>query len=298
MAALWHKKLNGALAPTQVGPAADNKVWWQCPKNRKHAWAASVYNVAKSTSTGCPFCVGQQVDSTNCLANLHPELLKEWHQSKNKSISAYDVTSGSTKAVWWQCSKCPNHVWQTAVKHRTRGAGCPYCAHQKLSDENHLTTLFPKVASEWVAKKNKNLQPQDFSYGSKEKVWWKCSLAHSWQASIKSRTSQGCSCPYCAGKLATRETCLKAVYPLVAQQWHPTRNGKLTPLDVLPKSNKTVWWKCIAGHIWEAQIFSIVAAREERLTNGCPKCAILERGKRTKYLKKRRKADSRLAKLE
>ena len=35
--------------------------------------------------------------------------------------------------------------------------------------------------------------------------------------------------------------------PEMAKQWHPTKNGKLTPFDVSPRSSKMIWWKCEKG---------------------------------------------------
>ena len=43
-------------------------------------------------------------------------------------------------------------------------------------------------------------------------------------------------------KLSLQET-----HPQVADQWHPTKNGDLTPAEVLPYSRKKVWWKCSKG---------------------------------------------------
>jgi hypothetical protein len=33
---------------------------------------------------------------------------------------------------------------------------------------------------------------------------------------------------------------LGKLYPKLAKEWHPTKNGKLTPYDILPKSGKKV----------------------------------------------------------
>ena len=45
-------------------------------------------------------------------------------------------------------------------------------------------------------------------------------------------------------KIATKETCLVTVNPDLAKEWHPTKNGDLTPENVFSKSGKKVWWKC------------------------------------------------------
>lgn len=60
---------------------------------------------------------------------------------------------------------------------------------------------------------------------------------------------------------------LATIYPELAAQWHPTRNGELTPEKFRPGSNKRVWWICSKGHEWEAVVKSRVKG------NGCPYCA-------------------------
>ena len=40
---------------------------------------------------------------------------------------------------------------------------------------------------------------------------------------------------------------LAETHPEVAKQWHPTKNGDLTPNNVTPGSNKKAWWKCDKG---------------------------------------------------
>ena len=56
--------------------------------------------------------------------------------------------------------------------------------------------------------------------------------------------------------------------PELAKQWHPDKNGDLTPYDVLPGSNVKVWWKCPRGtdHEWKTS----VGLRKKG--TGCPKC--------------------------
>ncbi len=53
---------------------------------------------------------------------------------------------------------------------------------------------------------------------------------------------------------------------MLSEQWHPAKNGDLTPEDVLPGSHKRVWWQCNKGHEWEA----IICDRNKG--RGCPIC--------------------------
>ncbi|MGD0170140.1 MAG: zinc-ribbon domain-containing protein, partial [Smithella sp.] len=42
--------------------------------------------------------------------------------------------------------------------------------------------------------------------------------------------------------------------PVLAREWHPTKNGSLTPSDVSVGSNRKVWWLCSKGHAWPATV--------------------------------------------
>lgn len=86
---------------------------------------------------------------------------------------------------------------------------------------------------------------------SKHKAAWICKKSHRWEAVIMSRT-HGQNCPYCSGKYATSEVNLSITHPSIAAEWHPTKNGNLTPDKVLAGSKKKVWWLCKANHCWQA----------------------------------------------
>jgi len=90
---------------------------------------------------------------------------------------------------------------------------------------------------EWDCNENKGLDPQKITQGSGKYAWWKCKKGHSWEASIKNR-SNGRSCPYCSNKKACEDNCLNTVNPELAKEWHPTKNGKLTPYNVFIILNK------------------------------------------------------------
>ena len=56
-------------------------------------------------------------------------------------------------------------------------------------------------------------------------------------------------------------------HPDIAAQWHPTKNGKLTPEQITAGSHKKVWWICSNGHEWDAIISDRTRGR------GCPYCS-------------------------
>jgi len=63
---------------------------------------------------------------------------------------------------------------------------------------------------------------------------------------------------------------LATLYPHVAAEWHPTKNGDLTAQSVTQGSQKKVWWLCAEGHEFQ----QIVASRTDpRRGQRCPYCA-------------------------
>ena len=202
-----------------------------------------------------------------CIANRKEALLRQWDREKNAPLTPSNVSQGSQKKVFWRCEN--NHVWNAAVYARTEGSGCPYCTGRKvMSDFNDLASVNPSLAAQWDSEKNAPLKPVRVSVGSHRSVWWRCEKGHSWRANIHSRAS-GCGCPVCAGRqILVGENDLATVDPELAQEWDTTRNGKLTPQDVLPGTEKKVWWVCEHGHHWRAA----VSARTNR-QSGCPYCS-------------------------
>jgi len=208
-------------------------------------------------------------EKKNSLAVKNPELSKQWHPTKNGDLTPNNVTMGSNKKVWWKCEK--GHIWETKINNRTQGSGCPYCSGQRVCDDNSLQALNPELSKQWHPTKNGDLTPNNFTMNSSKKVWWKCKKGHEWEAAINNR-NWGTGCPYCYGRLAHEDSCLQILNPELSKQWHPTKNGDLTPNDVTTGSRKKVWWKCKKGHEWEAAIVSRNGSGSGRGGSGCPFC--------------------------
>jgi hypothetical protein len=200
----------------------------------------------------------------------YPELIKEWHSSKNGDLTPFDVTPFSDKTFWWKCAKGDDHEWQAPVKARSKGHGCGVCAGRVVVESNCLATLNPKLAREWNSSKNGRLTPHDVIPGSHKRVWWKCPKGndHQWQATIENR-NHGNGCPICSNRKVVKSNCLATINQNLAKQWHPTKNGFLTPSDVTGVSGKKVWWQCLKGkdHEWQATILS------RNKGTGCPICS-------------------------
>lgn len=100
--------------------------------------------------------------NSNSLSTLNPELANQWHPTKNGSLTPLDFTPGSSKKVWWLCKKAPDHEWESSIKNRTKGRGCPMCRGLYVVNSNCLSTTHSKLASELHPKKNGTINGETF----------------------------------------------------------------------------------------------------------------------------------------
>ncbi|WP_312473496.1 zinc-ribbon domain-containing protein [Neobacillus sp.] len=222
-----------------------------------------------------------------CLENHKEHLLSEWDYEKNEGISDKEIGFGSQKKVWW-IGSC-NHQWESTIKNRTSGTGCPICYKEKtgrsiaprrklIRGKNDLATEYPEIAKEWDYIKNGDLLPSDVIGGSSKMVWWVCPKCNqSYQSSLSHRI-RGRECPKdsCRKKkqaenikkaLVKRRGSLLKHNPELANEWHPLKNGELTPDNISPASDIKVWWIGTCNHEWEA-----TPSNRVRRKSRCPVC--------------------------
>jgi len=135
-----------------------------------------------------------------------------------------------------------------------------------IENERSLYSQYPKLCKEWNYNKN-DAKPEQFSVASGKKVWWICKENHEWEARISDRV-RGNGCPYCAGKktiIGVND--LVTLNPKLTSEWNYIKNDEKKPEQFMSHSGKKTWWKCRAGHEWEATIDS------RSRGNGCPYCA-------------------------
>lgn len=262
LASEWHPTKNAPLTPEEVKEYSNKKVWWICSQG--HEWQEQVSN--RSNGNGCPFCSGKKVlPGYNDLQTIYPDLAAEWHPTKNGNVTPDVISCGSKKKIWWRDKF--GHEWCCAVYSRSSGNGCPYCSgKQPIKGQTDLATTNPSLALEWHPTKNLPLTPDNIKEHSNRKVWWICSLGHGWQEQVENR-SNGNGCPFCSGKrVLVGYNDLQTTHPNLAVEWHPTKNGTLTPNMVSAGSGKKVWWLGTCGHEWQSILYSRKAGR------GCPIC--------------------------
>lgn len=206
------------------------------------------------------------VVQSNALSTVAPTIASQWHPTLNGLISPDSVTAHSNKRFWWKCDKGSDHEWQATPGDRSQGKGCPYCAGRKVSVSNSLATIRPELHALWHPSKNGELTPHHVTNRSHKEVWWQCDRGHEW----KVRISYVGGCPQCSNQRISDTNSLSHRFPEVAREWHPTKNGALSPDDLIAGTSKRVWWQCPKHITHEYQ--ANVSSRTSR-GSGCPYCA-------------------------
>lgn len=406
----WDLEKNGNTKPEDCSPRSSSKVWWRCEKG--HSWQATICNRTRQIyKSSCPYCSNRKLGADNSLAQVRPDIAKDWHPKKNAPLTPNDVVAGGSRKVWWVCKH--GHEWQATVGHRViSGTGCPKCClqtsrieiavytelaalfndgvwrekisryecdislhennigveidgvywhrrrpeqelaksaafkaagiqlfrlrerglpllskrdisykssepeflvvsrlvdsllkHAELTKEQHakltdylegqglinerlyrklvaalpapplgesLADKCPEIAKEWAYDLNAPLLPEHFRPQANRKVWWRCENGHVWKTTPNIRVGQGTGCPKCPRpdyRAVTDGRSLAMLNPDLAREWHPEKNGQLSPEDVRPKSNKKIWWLCNQGHEWCVPVSSRADG------SGCPYCS-------------------------
>ena len=94
-----------------------------------------------------------------------------------------------------------------------------------------------QLMSEFDHDKNMGLDFSRITSGSHIKLWWKCSLGHSWIADVSKRFI-GNNCPYCSGKkILPGFNDLATTHPMLIKEWDYDKNTTLRP-DMLSKGSE------------------------------------------------------------
>lgn len=110
-----------------------------------------------------------------------------------------------------------------------------------------ISVSHTNLLNEWDYELN-NRSPEEFSYGSHYKAFWRCPINHSWKASIYSRTS-GHGCPLCRSSTSLNELIiyseLSYIFPNAVHRYVLDKNE----IDIfLPDANVGVEYDGLRWH--------------------------------------------------
>lgn len=272
----WHSTKNGHLTPSDVFAGSAQKVWWECPLG--HSYQATLLH--RSHGTNCPICnAGRQTSFAEqafffYIKQIYPDAQNRatgildhrmeldifipsirlaieydgvfWHNSKDANKRTCDANK------YAQCKSRNIHLIriQEEANVPAKDIADEVWHIEDLDNFDQLSRLIQLLLDKldprsnfWSRYKNQIHSPIHVDVRRDE---------------FKIRKYQH---PLKKGSLA--ET-----FPQLMEEWHPTKNGELTPKMVLPGSTQKIWWLCpICKNEWETTIYHRTHSK-----TGCPAC--------------------------
>ena len=256
LAAEWSSEKNGDLRPTMVTMGSHKTVWWKCSMCGRE-WQATVNH--RSSGHGCPRCAnsGTSYPEQAIFFYVSKAFPDAHSRMKIKGMEADISVPSINTAIEYD-----GIVWHNG--HEERDA---------RKDEAFR-------AAGWRTVRVKETEG-DSVWAEGSTVW--CPLSDSrnrLDVTIRltlallgvtsadvdhERDSTAIQEQY---RTYLRENSLAATCHELAAEWHPSKNGELTPEMFLSGSHSKAWWRCsTCGYEWRAEINSRSSGR------GCPVCA-------------------------
>ena len=254
----WKKNIQLGLDPNKLTFGSNKKAWWKC-KTCGHEWLAKIENRV-ILGRGCPECAkGKQTSTPEIklyyyIKKYFPDAIS-WYENKELGISELDIYIPSLCVG----IEYDGGLWHTDIeKDKTKDISC---------EINNISLVRIR-------------EPKCPTYESN------CFFVHLEDRSQKTLVNAILYILYTLGVdnpevdfnqdlseieslvcYQTKDNSLEQLFPEIAAEWHPTKNGTLKPDSVLAHSGKRVWWKCgVCGYEWITDICS--------RANGtcCPEC--------------------------
>lgn len=261
----WHPTKNGDRTLDKFSNQSGYKVWWQCQKG--HQWFDTIQSMRFKPR--CRQCYpGTRTTQHYNLAVIRPVLMRQWHPTKNGDLSPTDVSPYSGKKLWWMCGK--GHEFIEMPANLRSETSCPVCSLEIRNRPFNLENYAPHLIPFWHPSKNSPHNPEALTPGSHRRYWWICEKGHDWKRGI-GNMKRNQKCPVCRKIYLEETNTLLLKNPELAKEWHPTKNGSLTPDKVKPHTLQKVWWLCPKGHEYEASLGN--RNRTGGKGRGCPYCS-------------------------
>jgi hypothetical protein len=208
------------------------------------------------------------------LAESDSPALAWWDHEANAEADLRTVTVRAIRSCHWVCPDCQCRfqapVHEMAERPRRPDCSARQHAEWRQQAEAWKTTPIaehPELAAAWAD----DAAPTQVMVADSGPRRFQCTNGH--RPLVTPATFLDFGCQFCRAA-TTRENrkWLADTLPEIASQWHPTRNGPLTPGKVVWGSQRVVWWQAdCCGHEWQ----ETVRSRDKYQRLRCPQCRTL-----------------------
>ncbi len=254
----WNFEKNAPLGydPHKITTGSSKKVWWRCKKG--HEWQTSVSH--RSNGRRCPKCFGETKTS------FPEQAIFFYLRQATTTYNRYIVAPKTEIDVFLPEYKI-GIEYDGAYFHKGEKSEQREKRKQEKLDQLGITLIRLRELEGQTSKYTVFLTPgaNDIELTSALKELMDLisnisQISLDMDINIK-RDRNRIYEQYIQGE---KEKSLAIVNPELAKEWHPTKNGILSPEHFRIHSNHKIWWQCEKGHEWEA----VINSRKNGV--GCP----------------------------
>lgn len=268
--AIYWSKRNGEITPRDIAITSNEKYWFDC-NECGHDFETLISNII-FTDQWCSYCGGHALcDNQECEWCLkesfasHPKahcflpdnkravvvgrktrkIVVDGKTKVKKDpiyeyipVTARDVKRGSRHKYKFKCDDC-NHVFETSIDSIMVGeTWCPYCANQKLCDDNnckqcHNKSFASHDKSKYWSDEN-NMTPRQMAKFSNERATFDCEDCGNKFKSKICNVANGTWCPVCKNKTE------KKLYKYLREQKHTVKQQMRFKWCINPETKKVL----------------------------------------------------------
>lgn len=288
----WHPSKNMPLTPDQVTYGKGKKVWWVCPNG--HEYPATILHRA-SGGTNCPICnSGRQTSFAEqavyyYVKKVFPDAISRYTDIFDKGMEL-DIYIPSIRLG----IEYDGMAWHKADKRSRETKKYRICKEngirllrlmEKPPQNGILVTADESIAIKDGPMHEKKYLAQAIHFlldridPESNPLTRKKPIFHS-RVDINLDRDEADIRKYMT---TIKDGSFGELYPELARDWHPDKNGDVTPYKVKPHSDIKVWWIC--PHC-SNEYFATIGHRTSG--TGCPHCgkmkSIRSRSKRVEMI--------------
>lgn len=262
LASEWHPTRNGQKTAEHISGGTEEKIWWlgRCG----HEWKASPKS--RNNGTGCPICSKRKQSS-------FPEQVIYFYlkQIFQDAINGYtEVFTNKMELDIYIPSLNSAVEYDGKAFHSSNEAKNNEKVKYEICRKHDIRLIRVR---EFEADSPSNIcddqivLPHRYSFSDLDRVVEQIIQLLTTSENISVSTERDKELIKSQYYFALTNDSIASVRPDLAAEWHPVKNGILTP-DMFSKgSGEKVWWQCSHGHEWEA----VVNSRYKG--NNCPYCS-------------------------
>ena len=262
----WDFEKN-TIDPSAVAVMSNKEAFWICPKG--HQYSKAIYK--RASGEGCPACA-------HALRTSFPEQCFFYYIKKiyPDAINSYRDIFDNGMELDIYIPSIRTGIEYDGVFWHDKDALSREEKKYKICKENQIRLFRIKEESFggfndnadriWYIPKKHDDQLLDFYITDflKQLTFWSANLPDIDVARDRPEILEF--------KTLRLEDSLLFLHPKIAKEWHPTKNGRITPDLFIPGSAEVVWWLCPkCGNEWQASIVNRTKG------HGCDICATARR---------------------